>query len=362
MKIRDLIKGPLKKKYMPPGTPVYLGEEKTEPVNITVIDYDAENFRQSRPESPDKCRPFRDLPTVTWINVDGIHDTGIVKSLADDFGLHTLVHEDILNTSQRAKMEDFGEYIFIVLKMLQWNQARDEMTVEQVSLVLGRNFVLSFQQRPGDVFESIRQRIRNSQGRIRRMSGDYLACCLLDAVVDGYFIVLEKISDKLETLENRTMTHPTPRMLGEIHHLRREGLFLRRAVWPVREMISSLQRVESPLVSGNIKLYIRDVYDHAIQSIDTAETCREMLSSLRDTYMSSISNRTNEVMRVLTIIATIFIPLTFIAGIYGMNFETGASPLNMPELKWYFGYPAALAVMAVVALIMIMYFRKKRWL
>ncbi len=354
--------GRAKKKYMPPGTPVYLGEKKTDPVNITIIDYDADTIRESVVESTDQCIPLKDSPTVTWINIDGIHNTDIVKPLADGFDLHPLVQEDILNTSQRPKVEDFGQYLYIIIKMLQWNEQRDEMAMEQVSLILGKNFVLSFQQRPGDVFESIRQRIRNNQGRIRKMKADYLAYCLLDAVVDGYYLVLEKIGDKLEMLENRTMTHPTHQTLREIHRLRREGLFLRRAVWPVRELISSLQRNDSPLVGQNINAYLRDVYDHAIQSIDTTETYREMLAGLRDTYLTSISNRTNEVMKVLTIIATIFIPLTFIAGVYGMNFDPQSSPLNMPELKWYFGYPAVLAVMTVVALIMILYFRRKKWL
>jgi magnesium transporter len=246
--------------------------------------------------------------------------------------------------------------------MLQWDERRQELTAEQVSLVLGKRFVLSFQERPGDVFDAVRERLRTGKGRIRAAGADYLAYSLIDAVVDGYFGVLEGIGDRLEALEQVLISRPTPQTLREIHTLKREGLFLRKSVWPLREVISGLQRGGSELIASETAVYLRDVYDHTIQVIDTMETIRDMLAGMVDTYLSSVSNRMNEVMKVLTIIATIFIPLTFIAGVYGMNFQPDAGPLNMPELRWAWGYPAVLVVMAVVAALMVLYFRRKRWI
>jgi magnesium transporter len=360
--MRKFIKGRSKESGLPPGTPVYVGPEKAAPVRLSVIDYDEHEFAEKRLDSVEECFPFTERPTVTWVNVDGIHEEKVIRNLARHFRFHPLVQEDIVNTTQRPKVEDYDSYLFVVLKMLQWDERRQELTAEQVSLVLGERFVLSFQERPGDVFEAVRERLRTGKGRVRAAGADYLAYSLIDAVVDGYFGVLEGLGDRLETLEQVLISRPTPQTLREIHTLKREGLFLRKSVWPLREVISGLQRGESKLIASETAVYLRDVYDHTIQVIDTMETIRDMLAGMVDTYLSSVSNRMNEVMKVLTIIATIFIPLTFIAGVYGMNFQPDAGPLNMPELRWAWGYPAVLVVMAVVAALMVLYFRRKRWI
>jgi magnesium transporter len=266
------------------------------------------------------------------------------------------VQEDILNTTQRPKFDDYGDYLYAVVKMLRWDAEREEAEIEQVSLVLGKNFVFSFQEREGDVFDPIRHRIRNAKGRIRKMSADYLAYCLIDAIVDGYFVILEHLGDRIEAVEANLVSNPTPQTLREIHALKRESLLLRRSIWPLREVVSGLERTESQLVADATHVYLRDVYDHSVQVIDTMETFRDMLTGMLDTYLSSLSNRMNEVMKVLTIIATIFIPLTFIAGIYGMNFR------HMPELQWRWGYAAALVAMAIVAVGMLLHFRRRKWL
>jgi magnesium transporter len=253
-------------------------------------------------------------------------------------------------------MEDYGEYIYIVLKALDYNDKSNEIETEQISLILGANFVFSFQEREGDTFDPIRERIRNGKGRIRSMGADYLAYALVDSIVDNYFIILEKLGEKIEFLEDKLVSHPTPETLQTIHHLRREMIFLRKAVWPLREVINSLERGESSLVKESTRLYLRDVYDHTIQTIDTIETYRDMVSGMLDIYLSSVSNRLNSVMKVLTIIATIFMPLTFLAGVYGMNFK------YMPELGWRLGYPLIWLIMVGIGVLMLIFFRKKKWL
>jgi len=261
-----------------------------------------------------------------------------------------------MNTGQRPKMEDFGDYLFIVLKMLHYDEEEDETKTEQVSLILSSKFVISFQENEGDVFDSVRDRIRSDRGRIRKMGVDYLAYSLIDAIVDNYFMVLEKIGEKIEDIEDEMVKNPTPEVLHTIHRLKRELIFLRKSVWPLREVISRLERWESPLIDKSIDIYLRDVYDHTIQVIDALETFRDMLSGMLDIYLSSVSNRMNEVMKVLTIIATIFIPLTLVAGIYGMNFK------YMPELDWFWGYPMVYMIMLAIGVVMLIYFRKKKWL
>jgi magnesium transporter len=264
--------------------------------------------------------------------------------------------EDILNTDQRPKMEDYGEYIYIVLRDLDYSDKSNEIEGEQISLIVGSNFVFSFQEREGDTFDPIRDRIRNNKGRIRKMGADYLAYALLDSIVDNYFIILERLGEKIEWLEEKLVTDPARETLQTIHHLKRELLFLRKGVWPLREVINSLARGESSLVTEPARVYLRDVYDHTIQTIDTIETYRDMVSGMLDIYLSSVSNRLNSVMKVLTIIATIFMPLTFLAGVYGMNFKF------MPELEWRWGYPLVWLIMAGIGVSMLIYFRKKKWL
>jgi len=341
---------------LPPGTLVYVGEKKTEEVQITYLDYDGPNFQEKQVSDISECFQFKTTPTVTWINIDGIHRIDITEKLGRQFELHPLILEDILNTEQRPKFEDFEECIFVVLKMLSYNEQKQRTYAEQVSLVLGHNFVISFQEKVGDVFDPIRDRIRNAKGRIRKMGADYLAYSLLDAVVDNYFVILEKLGEKVESMEEELLAKPTEKTLQQIHSLKREMIFLRKSVWPLRELINGLQKSESLLIKESTQVYLRDVYDHTIQIIDTIESLRDTVSGMLDIYLSSLSNRLNAVMKVLTIIATIFIPLTFIAGIYGMNFK------YMPELEWRWGYGIVLLIMAVVAVSMLLYFRRKKWL
>ncbi|RMF86457.1 MAG: magnesium and cobalt transport protein CorA [Nitrospinota bacterium] len=349
-------KGRAKKAGLPPGTLVYVGEERLPDVTITLFAYDEHRLQEQEVKTVEECLPFREKPGVTWINVDGIQQVEVLEKLGAYFGLHPLVLEDIVNTEQRPKVEDFGEYLYLVLKMVQYQAERHEIVIEQVSLVLGKDFVLSFQEQAGDVFQPVRERLRSGKGRIRKMGADYLAYALVDAIVDHYFLLLENLGEQMEDLEEELITHPMPETLHTIHKLKREMLFLRRSIWPLREVISGLSRGESPLIQKTTGVFLRDVYDHTVQVIDTIETFRDMLSGMLDIYLSSVSNRLNEVMKVLTIIATIFIPLTFIAGIYGMNFK------YMPELEWHWGYPVVLLLMLGIACVMLIYFRKKQWL
>ncbi|MBN1862203.1 MAG: magnesium/cobalt transporter CorA, partial [Dehalococcoidales bacterium] len=321
-----------KKAGLPPGTLVHIGEQKTEQVRITLIDYDETQFKQAEVEKIEECFPFKDKPTVTWINIDGLHDVPVIEKLGRHFNLHPLLMEDILNTEQRPKMEDFGDYIFLVAKMLYYDDQAGRVEAEQISLILGASWVISFQERPGDVFDTVRERIQKGKGRIRKAGADYLAYSLLDAIVDNYFIIMEKFGDRIEDTETELAVSPTPQTLQAIRAIKKEMVFLRKSVWPLRELVSSLERGESPLIHESTGVYLRDVYDHTIQVIDTVESFRDMISGMLDIYLSSISNRMNEVMKVLTIFAAIFIPLTFVVGIYGMNFE------YIPELKWHWGY------------------------
>jgi magnesium transporter len=351
-----LIKKRSKKTGLPPGTLVHIGEKKTERVEITAINYNQEQYQEKEAKGIGECFPVKDESKVTWININGIHQGEIIEEIGKHLGLHPLLMEDIMNTEQRPKMEDFGDYIFIVLKMLYYNEVKNELEIEQVSLIVAANFIVSFQEKKGDVFETIRVRIRNGKGKVRKEGADYLAYALMDAIVDSYFIILEKMGGKIEDMEEKLVADPTTETLQTIHNLKRDMMFLRRSVWPLREVISGLERTGSPLIKETTDIYLRDVYDHTIQVIDTIETFRDMVTGMLDIYLSSISNKMNEVMKVLTIIATIFIPLTFIAGIYGMNFK------YMPELEWHWGYFAALFIMVIIGVVMLIYFRKKKWL
>lgn len=356
IRIPRIIQKRQRKVGLPPGTLVYTGDNKTETVRIAIIDYDEAQFQEKETKNVEECFPFKDKPTVTWINIDGVHQVDIIEKIGEHFGLHPLVLEDIVNTGQRPKMEDFVDYLFVVLKMLHYDEKEKAVRAEQVSLILGSNYVISFQETEGDVFDPIRERIRMERGRIRKMGADYLAYSLIDEIVDNYFVILEKLGEKIEDMEDALITNPTPETLQAIHGLKREMIFLRKSVWPLREVISRLERWESPLIDKSIAIYLRDVYDHTIQVIDAIETFRDMLSGMLDIYLSSVSNRMNEVMKVLTIIATIFIPLTLIAGIYGMNFK------YMPELEQPWSYPVVWLIMLVVGIVMVIYFRRKRWL
>jgi magnesium transporter len=345
-----------KKAGLPSETLMYTGEKKGEKIIIHVIDYDETNFLETELSAAEACIPYKNKPTVTWINVDGVHNVPVLEKLGECFGLHRLVMEDILNTDQRPKVEDFGEYLYIVLKMLS-NGKNGEIVTEQISIVAGSNFVLSFQEGvEGDVFNLIRERLRNGKGRIRKMSADYLTYSLLDAVVDNYFVILEKFGDKIELLEAELIESPTQKTVQRIYQLKREMIFLHNAVWPLREVVSTLGKHESPIIREETVPYFRDVYDHVIHVIDSVDIYREMISSMLDMYLSSVSNRLNEVMKVLTAISLIFMPLTFIVGLYGMNFK------YMPELEWRYGYFLTLFVMFGIGVFMFYYFKRKKWL
>ena len=345
-----------RKAGLPPGSLIHIGDRLTEKTKITVFDYDEAHLQEKEIKTVGECRQFKDSPTVAWIQIEGIHDTQILEELGAVFGLHPLTLEDILNTDQRPKMEDFCEYIYIVLKTF-YNHAdeNNETTSEQISIILGPTFVISFQEKETDIFKPIRERIRAGKGRLRKSGADYLAYSLIDTIVDNYFTILEHLGEKIEIIEESLVKNPSTQTLQAIQHLKREMIFLRKSVWPLRETISSLERTECQLIKESTGLFLKDIYDHTIQVIDTIETFRDMLSGILDIYLSSISNRMNEIMKVLTIIATIFMPLTFLAGVYGMNFK------YMPELEWHWGYFFIWSIMITIAVSMLVYFRKKRW-
>ena len=327
------------------------------PVTLTFISYDngaAYKEFQSAAFNPEMA--FVEKPGVTWLDLDGVHQIDLLEMVGAQLKIHPLVVEDIHIPHQRPKVEDYEDYLYIVLKMISWDSIENEVKAEQVSLILGKGYVISFKEDPGDIFDPVRLRLREGKGRINKMGSDYLAYSLLDQVVDNYFIVLENMGEEIEDLEEELVTNPDASTLQTIHHLKRELIFLRKSVWPLREAISSLQRGESSLFQPDTLVYLRDVYDHTIQVIDTIETFRDMVSGMLDIYLSSVSNRMNEVMKVLTIIATIFIPLTFIAGVYGMNFE------YMPELAWPGGYFLVWGVMIVIFIGMLVFFKRKKWL
>ena len=340
---------------LPPGTLVHIGHKKTDQVFITVIEYDEEQFQQREIKQIEECFPLKDKPTITWINISGIHKLDVIEKTGVQFGLHPLTLEDIVNTEQRPKIEDYKDYIFIVLKALHYD-ADQGLKIEQISIIIGVNYVITIQENKKDVFRPVRERIKNSTGRIRKMGADYLVYALIDAIVDNYFVVLEQLEGKIEFLEEELITNPTKRTLHLIHQLKREMLFMRKSLWPSREVINILQRGELPFINETTVVHLKDVYDHTIQVVEIIETLRDILSETLDIYLSSISNRINDVMKILTIITTIFIPLSFVAGIYGMNFK------YMPELEWRFGYPVVLIFMAVVGIVMLFFFKKKKWI
>jgi len=347
----------IKKVGLPSESLVYTGEQTGRKVSVTLIDYDEQSFEERPLRTADECAPYREKPTSTWINVDGVHDPAMLERIGECFGLHRLVMEDILSVVQRPKVEDYGEHLYIVIKMLTYDDAEARVVPEQVSLVLGRNFLLSFQEGiKGDVFQLIRDRLRTGRGRIRKQGTDYLAYSLLDAVVDGYFVILEKLGERIDTLEEGLMQAGGRAAMDQVYGLKRELLFLHKAVWPLREVIATLQRRESPLISEATGPYLRDVYDHIIQVIDSIEIYRDILSEMLGAHLTAVSYRLNEIMKVLTVIATIFMPLTFLAGVYGMNFK------HMPELEWKYGYLFAWVIMAGIGIAMGFYFKRKKWM
>ena len=341
---------------LPPGTDVFVGEKKVEEIRITIIDYDEHQYAEREVKNIEECFSFKDTPSISWINIDGVHQVDVIEKLGAHFVLHPLLQEDVVNTHQRPKFDEFDDHLFIVLRMFFLNEEENELQGEQISLIVGANFVISFQERQGDVFDQVRERLRNGKGRIRKKGSDYLAYSLIDAIVDSYYNILEGLGENIESLQEQLVAESKQEDLQIIQHLKRDMLFFRKSVWPLREVISGLAKSDSTLIKEDVLVYVRDVYDHVIQAIDTIETFRDMLSAMLDIYLSSVGNRMNQVMKVLTIIATIFIPMTFLAGIYGMNFK------YMPELEWKYAYLVFWLVVVTVFIIMISLFKKKKWL
>ena len=351
-----LLKKRSRKTGLPPGTAVHIGEKKSERTRVRLLHYDAAQVTERELEEIGDGAGLRPGTGVTWIHVTGVHDVALLEKLGRCFGLHPLVLEDISNTDQRPKFEDYGDYLYIVLKMLHDGPTNPDITAEQVSIIFGKDFVLSFEEAEPTVFDPVRERIRSGRARVREHGADYLAYSLLDAVVDNYFSLLEELGERMEQLQGELSDSPTRAIQQRLHHLRGQMVLLRRSVWPLREVLSGLERGQSSLVKKETYIYLRDVYDHTVHVIDTIETFRDMIAGLLDIYLMSLSNRMNEIMKVLTIIATIFMPLSFIASVYGMNFR------HMPELEWPWGYPLALLLMVVVAGGLLLFFRRKKWI
>jgi magnesium transporter len=350
------IKKTSKKAGLSPGTLVHIGEKKAETAKFALINYDQKQLQERELATIDESFPYKSTPPVTWINIDGLHEIDIIEKIGHHFDIHPLTLEDIVNTGQRPKAEDYDDYIFIVFKMLFYDDANDHITSEQVSLILGAHYLISFQEKEGDVFNFVRERIRKSKGRIRKSGPDYLTYALIDATVDHYFFILERVGEKLEQIEEELLENPKPQTLQSIHSLKREMIYFRKQVWPIRELLNHLMHEESQLVQESSHIFFRDIYDHTIQVIDSIESMRDVLTGLLDLYLSTLSNKMNEVMKVLTIMATIFIPLTFVAGIYGMNFKF------MPELDWKWSYPILWGVLVTIFVFMLFWFKRKRWL
>jgi magnesium transporter len=354
--VRKLYRGSGKAVAEAPGTMRFTGRQKADQIGLSVMEYDPENLAERTLATVEEAFPCRDSKPVSWVNINGLHDVELLGKLGEHFNIHPLVMEDIVNVRQRPKVEDHDGYFFIVCRMVDFDDELQQIKSEQVSLILTQNLVLSFQEQEGDVFEAVRVRIRNQRGRFRQRGADYLAYAILDAVVDHYFVVLEKLSDQIEGLEEQLLENPTTGLLEQVHGLKREMILLRRSAWPLREALNALMFSESDLIDEGTEPFLRDVQDHTIQVVEVIESFRDILSGLQDLYLSSVSNRMNEVMKVLTIAATIFVPLTFVAGIYGMNFEF------MPELGWKYSYYVFWFVILVLGGGMVTYFRRRGWL
>lgn len=352
----EYLKHHVQKSGMPPGALQYFGENKAGSSVLNMYAYSAQTLQVTKPPSFAACREAMAEDDVAWINLDGAHDADLVREAGEVFGLHPLLLEDILHTSQRPRLDDSGPVLFLTLRMLRIDKETGRIRDEQICLALGANYVLSFQEVPGDVFDGVRQRIANRRSRIRQMGADYLFYCLLDAIVDHYFVVLERMSESIEDIEENLLESPDQFLSEQLHLLRREGLFVRKAIWPVHEIVTRLSKMETELLGEDFRTYLKDVQDHVNQMRDTLDAFRYMLSSLADLHLSKVSLKMNEIMKVLTVISTFFIPLSFVAGVYGMNFK------NMPELEWRWGYFSVLGVMGAMAGTMWLYFKRKKLL
>lgn len=352
---RRTIRGAKKKLGLSPGTLVYLGSKEAKDTKLTIFDYDVNTCEEIQTTQVSETANLKTSPTVSWINIDGLREVDVIKNICENFAVHTLAQEDIVNTGHRPKMDDFDDQLFIVLKMVHFPEDSHNIRYEHISLVVGENYLLSFQEAEGDVFKPIRERIRGAKGRLRKLKSDYLAYSLIDTVVDNYFLALEKLEDQIEALDNEVLNNASHETLLKIHSLKLEVNVLRKAVWPLREVVYSLQKGDSKLIKDQTTIFLKDLYDHVMHVIDAIDNAKENLSGLTELYMSGMSNKMNEIMKVLTVMASIFIPLTFIAGIYGMNFE------YMPELKWKYGYFGIWALMLSLSGGLIYFLKKKNW-
>lgn len=345
-----------KKAGQPPGTPIYTGDKHSKPSNITIVIYNAQTASEHSGNKLEECLQ-NDNNGITWVNVEGLRDTALIQQIADRFHLHPLTIEDILNVEQRPKVEEFDGYLFITLKVLHWRKKSTDFSTSQLSLIIGKDFILTFQESDTTRFDDLRKRLESTTNqRLRQHGSDYLAYRMIDAVIDEYFVVLEAIGDQIEKIEQRVIASPKPQNARTIYHLKQQLLLLRKSIWPMREALSHLLYVEENLISKFTRVYLRDVYDHTMQAIDTLETFRDMLSSMLDMYLSALTIRMNEIMKTLTIITTIFIPITAIASIYGMNIK------NIPLLDSPWAFDIVFSMMAIIALFMLLYFRRKKWL
>jgi magnesium transporter len=338
-----------------PGTVEYIGKTREAPVRLHIMNYNETDFTEKDLASIEESLPFELSPAVTWLNIIGVHNENLIHRMGEIFNIHPLALEDIANTTQRPKVEEYEDYLYIILKMTYFNRESDETVIEQVSMLVGKDYVITLQEREGDILDSLRERIRNNKGKIRKQGSDFLMYGIIDTIVDYYFTVLERTGERMEELEEQLLLSATQELLNKIYSIKQELVFIRKAIWPLREVVSTLQRDEFELIGEDSQIYLRDVYDHAIQVVETVESFRETASSMLDLYLSTVSNKMNEVMKVLTIFAAIFIPLTFLAGVYGMNFK-------MPELGWKFSYPVWWIITICLAVGMLIYFRRKKWL
>jgi magnesium transporter len=339
---------------LPPGSLLYTGVETAErKIRLSIIEYTEEKFVEKEDATVEECIDHIDNPSMTWIQVYGISDPNMISSIGKHFKLHSLFLEDILTTTQRSKLDIYQDQVFIIVRFLQYEEKTKALKDEQVSFAFGPNYLITFLEGHEDIFKPVKERLRQGSHRIRKQGSDYLAYALLDTIVDYYFVVLEKVDINLDSLEDELMNFPKPNTLHKIQHAKRDMIILRKAIWPMRDVINRFIRLESPIISSTTQIYLQDLHDHTIQTIDIIESFRDVVAGMLDIYLSSINIRTNEIMKVLTIVSTIFVPLTFICSLYGMNFE------YMPELHSRWGYPIALSLMLTT---MLLFFRRKKWI
>lgn len=349
-----------KKKGMSPGTPIFTGKQKIDNIKITLFDYNSTDFIEKEIIDPEELTKLSYDKRINWINISGIHDIAAIEKIGAIFNLHPLVIEDIVNVNHNPKMEDYDEYLFIITKMIEFDNQNDCLRIEQVSFILGKNYLLTFQEDEYDIFDILRGRIRENKGRVRSSGEDYLLYRLIDSLTDNYMLVLESLDEKIEKIEDHLIDNPDQTILESLHQLRKDLMKVRRAVTPLREIIYSLEKEPKEMIKKSTHIFLRDLNDHIKQVMESLENYREIINGMHEIYISNSSFRLNQVLKVLTIISTIFIPLTFIVGIYGMNFNT-FSPFNMPELNWKYGYIFVMLLMVLIATGLILFFKKKKW-